>query len=320
MKIYAGFDCGGSSSRCLLTDENGNQLGIGKGGPSNYISIGKELARNSMETAIAEAFAAAGLKPQAIEGAFVASAAVEVFEGALHESFFRSVTGCEKTACDNDIIPVWYAGGEPGKRFEPAIAMIAGTGAVTYLLKDQAYRRVDGWGPLLGDDGSGCSIGLAALRKFVRMEDHRLEMDAEFYRTVLDFYGLPEDQPRQLLPIAYGEDKFKRIASVTRVLEDLYLSGNPTVNEIYRNAAKELALSCRTVLGQESGSFRLVLSGGILQNGRPLQRLLAEELRDCDRLEAIIVPEMEAVVSAASIALRNAGREEAAEKMMRKES
>ena len=130
MKLYAGFDCGGSSTRCMIVREDGSILGEGKGGASNYLFLGKDAAGRALQDAVRGAFAAAGEPEREIAGAFVASAAVEVFEGASHEPFFKEVTGCQTLSCDSDILPVWYAGGEKGNRLAPAIAMIAGTGAV----------------------------------------------------------------------------------------------------------------------------------------------------------------------------------------------
>ena len=44
MKLYAGFDGGGSKTACYLTDEQGNLLGVGFGGSSNYLFCGREAA------------------------------------------------------------------------------------------------------------------------------------------------------------------------------------------------------------------------------------------------------------------------------------
>lgn len=316
MKIYAGFDCGGSSSRCLLVNEDGEKLGVGKGGPSNYLFIGRESAAENIRTAIRLAFEQAGIPEQPIEGIFVASAAVEVFDGARHEAYFKEVTGCQQIECDSDIFPVWYAGGEPGKRFEPLIAMISGTGAVTYLLKKDSFIKEDGWGPILGDEGSGYAMGLATVKKVTRMIDRRDPMDQEFYDAVMDFYEVPKDNPRRLLRAVSGEERFTKTASVTRVLEGLYRKGNPIAAEIYEKASDELALSGRTALDQFEGKCRLVLSGGSLRKGAPLQELLCKKLEGHEKLETIVIPDKEAVVSAASIALMRAGKEAAAEKLM----
>ena len=59
MKLFAGYDGGGTKTACVLTDETGKILGSGLGGPSNYLYCGKETAAESVRTATEQAFAAA---------------------------------------------------------------------------------------------------------------------------------------------------------------------------------------------------------------------------------------------------------------------
>ncbi|WP_435616088.1 N-acetylglucosamine kinase, partial [Streptomyces coelicoflavus] len=54
------------------------------------------------------------------------------------------------------------------------VVLAIGTGSVAVGIgTDGAYARVDGWGPLLGDDGSGARIGTAGLRAALRAHDGR---------------------------------------------------------------------------------------------------------------------------------------------------
>lgn len=56
----------------------------------------------------------------------------------------------------------------------PGAVLAAGTGAVvTAIGPDKQFHRVDGWGPWLGDEGSGAWLGLAGLRAAVRAHDGR---------------------------------------------------------------------------------------------------------------------------------------------------
>ena len=54
----------------------------------------------------------------------------------------------------------------------PGLIAISGTGSIV-LGRDESGReaRAGGWGPLLGDEGSGYSIGLEALRAILRAQD-----------------------------------------------------------------------------------------------------------------------------------------------------
>ncbi len=53
------------------------------------------------------------------------------------------------------------------------MVVISGTGMVTCAFRDGQTLRAGGWGPLLGDGGSGCAIGSALLHAVVRHHDGR---------------------------------------------------------------------------------------------------------------------------------------------------
>ena len=80
----AGIDGGGTKTACVLTDEEGRLLGTGIGGPSNYLYCGKELAAESVRTATEQAFKEAGLEPQKLDAAYMASAAILLQHGDAH--------------------------------------------------------------------------------------------------------------------------------------------------------------------------------------------------------------------------------------------
>ncbi len=336
MKVFAGFDCGGTSTRCMLVDDTGRILGLGKAGPANYLYCGKEMAAQSIRDSIDLAWKEAWAKDsslreqeQKIEGMFIASAAVEVFGGSGHAAFFREVTGCENVSCDSDIYPVWY--GASKERFSPAICTIAGTGAVTYLLHDRVFVKASGWGPQIGDEGAGFDIGLKSLHIVTKMSDGRYPMDPVFYQAVLAHYGLKEENSRRLWRVVSGseEDYRTHVASVTRVIDQLAQQENSTAVFLFREAAKEVEASVHAVLKRsantdpydwhenDSGlSFSLVLSGGLMRENSPLAKEMKKLLQDEPRIYHISLPIVPAVQSAASIALFEAGLTGAAQAVM----
>ena len=52
-----GIDGGGTKTEAVLMDENYQVIGSGKSGPSNYQSVGIEVAKNSIQTAITQTLA-----------------------------------------------------------------------------------------------------------------------------------------------------------------------------------------------------------------------------------------------------------------------
>ncbi|MBF6174939.1 BadF/BadG/BcrA/BcrD ATPase family protein [Nocardia blacklockiae] len=83
---------------------------------------------------------------------------------------------------------------------EPGVVLAAGTGAVATAI-DAAGRftRVDGWGPLLGDEGSGGWIGVQGLRAALCCHDGRGPATA-LAAAAAEHYG-----PLDALPKLFGE-------------------------------------------------------------------------------------------------------------------
>ena len=90
MKLFAGYDGGGTKTACVLTDETGRILGSGVGGPSNYLYCGREVAAESVRTSTAQAFANAGLPMERLDTAYMASAAILIQHGDAHVPFFST--------------------------------------------------------------------------------------------------------------------------------------------------------------------------------------------------------------------------------------
>lgn len=320
MKYYAGFDCGGSSTRCMLVQEDGTVLGRGEGGPSNYLFCGKEVGarsiRDSLNGAIAES--AVDVDLSELDGMFIASAAIEVFEGEAHADFFREVTGCSSVSCDSDIFPLWFAGTTEDP-FSPAVCMIAGTGSVTYFLEKSRFLKAGGWGPLFGDEGSGYDIGQKALHLVSKMADQRVPMDREFFEAVYAHFEVSPSTPHRLLRSVNQGDVRSRMASVTRVADALCQSGNPSAEALFDEAACELFESVRAVLLQaeadpllskldlSSEPLPLIVSGGLLREGSPLFARLQEKVSAISGISDLRQIQVDAVQSAAAIALYRNG-------------
>lgn len=304
MKLYAGFDGGGSKTVCCLTDEQGRLLGLGQGGPLNYLFCGKEVAARSVQDALAAAFTAAELEARPLSGCFVSSAAILLGHGDFHKPFFEECIHAAQLDCDSDILPVWFGGAGA----DPAIVVIAGTGSIAYGCSAEGFTRVGGWGSLLGDEGSGYDLGRRALQAAARMADGRMEENTAFLSAILRFYAA--ETPHKLISAVNGADSREKIAACAKVVCELAEGGNPTAESLLAESAGELALLIQTARRKANGEgWPVVLSGGLSQVMLPrLQALTKADLR------RLTVPP---AVSAAAIALHRAGLEEAAQRLLK---
>lgn len=302
MKLYAGFDGGGSKTACCLADENGKLLGTGLGGPSNYLFCGRETAAQSVQDALNCAFAAADVQPQRLEGAFVGSAAVLLGHGEFHAPFFRACIPAQTLDCDSDILPVRFG----GARGKAAVVAIAGTGSIAYGCTEVAFFRVGGWGPLLGDEGSGYDLGRRALQLAARMADGRAPLEEPFLKEILGFYHV--NTPHDLIAAVKGENSREAIAACAKVIGELDKQGSAAANLLLEQTADELALLCTVAAGKAgSEDLPVILSGGLAETVLPR---LQHRLPDVRRFS------VQPCVACAALALHKAGLAEAAVRLM----
>ncbi|MBR5537817.1 MAG: hypothetical protein IKU58_07950 [Clostridia bacterium] len=302
MKLFAGFDGGGTKTTCCLADETGRLLGLGRGGPLNYLFCGRETAAASLSDALSSAFADTGAEPCSLAGVFVSSAAILLGHGEAHKPFFAEHLPAERLDCDSDILPVWFGGaGE-----DPAIVVIAGTGSIAYGCGKDGFTRVGGWGPLLGDEGSGYDLGRRALQTAARMADGRIAENAAFLDAIQQHYGV--NTPHELIWAVNGADSREKVAGCARTVFSLADSGDPTARELVAQSARELTLLIDTARKRAGGeSWPVVLSGGL--SAAMLPRLA--HVGDVRLLSAA------PAVSAAAIALHRAGLPQAAQRLLK---
>ncbi|MBQ3763085.1 MAG: hypothetical protein II875_13920 [Clostridia bacterium] len=312
-RLFAGYDGGGSKTVCALYDETGRLLGTGSGGASNYRYCGEETAAQSMIDALDGAFRDAGLQKEKLALAYISNATIPTYGGDEYVPFFEGCVDAEKVVCEGDLYPIWYG----ATRLAPAVVCIVGTGSVAYLFRQQKTVRAGGWGPQIGDEGSGYDIGASAMRLVMKMYDGRAARDEAFYQAMLGHFEVSD--PRRFIAVAHGEDGRKRVASAAKVVCALADGGNACAGGLLDDAAEEVVLLVRAVLARDEESDRvpLILSGGLTSEGSALRsRIERLALEKCARVSAVKTPAVSAAAACASLALKLAGLDEAAEKAL----
>lgn len=114
----------------------------------------------------------------------------------------------------------------------------SGTGVVTLAVGRSQVARVDGWGYLIGDAGSGYWIGRAALDSVMRAHDGRGETTTLSAHIEKDFDNIEE----AYLDLQADELKVSRIASYAKTVAAL-APVDRVARRISEQAAAELTLS-----------------------------------------------------------------------------
>ena len=85
-------------------------------------------------------------------------------------------------------------------RVGPGAVLAAGSGVVAFATDlEQVWRRVDGWGHVLADRGSGAWNGLAGLRAALATEDGVPGGSGALHALAVQVWGSPREWPRAVM-------------------------------------------------------------------------------------------------------------------------
>ncbi|HZF67554.1 MAG TPA: BadF/BadG/BcrA/BcrD ATPase family protein [Gemmatirosa sp.] len=162
----------------------------------------------------------------------------------------------------------------------PGVMLIAGTGSVAFARgPDGAFRRCGGWGPVIGDEGSGAWIGRRAVNVAAASADGR-EPDTALVDALLT--AIEADDPAAMIPWA-AQATPAQFAELAPVVLRVAANGDLRANTLLAMAVEELVLHVRTLaralFGDERAAIPLALSGGLLGPRAPLRKRVEQRLR-----------------------------------------
>lgn len=294
MNYRIGVDGGGTTTRAVLIDENAAVIGRGEAGTSNHYSVGLERAVENIHRAIGIALSSAQTLEREVSGWGVglAGACTEKEQNALRARL-EPIANNARVLVDEDAAAAWAGafGGEAG-----AIC-IAGTGANCFGVgTDGSRARADGLGPLLGDRGSGYSIGEATLRAVCAAHDGSGPETSLVAPVLATFEASSIDD---LVEIVYKPDfKRDRVASTVPLVFEAARAGDAVAIALLHDSGEALAATTLAVL-RKLNVARVAPVGGVLSQTSPVRERYESVLRAA--LPAILIqePRYDAAIGAA---------------------
>jgi N-acetylglucosamine kinase-like BadF-type ATPase len=177
----------------------------------------------------------------------------------------------------------------------------AGTGAVCVARRAERLAKVDGWGALLGDAGSGFAIGRAGLDAALRHADGRGGSEALLTAAERRYAPLPDLSER----IYAAEVPTRAVAAFAADVASEAAAGEPHATAIMAGAAGELALSACAALDrlfEPSEPATVSYAGNVFQAGPPLLEPFAREVRRRRPATELVAPAGDALAGAALLA------------------
>ncbi len=302
-----GIEGGGTKTVAVLCALDGNILVEERGDPANVQVIGAERAGSIVLDLIERCRRSIGCEISQI-GAVVAGLAgagrpidqQRVLDSAAELAQMRNLA-IPKLQIESDarIALEGAFGGKPG------IVVIAGTGSIVFGKDAKGnMHRAGGWGRLIGDEGSGYSIGQAAFRAVA------LTLDKRGGRTRLlklfdEKFGLGSQEA--IIDALYRKNF--PIASVVPVVLRAASDGDATARTILRSTCAELtdvvaSVAIRMRKGKKSSAKQpLAFVGSLLTNENAYSRMLKSALKRKVPTIVIRPAESSPVVGAALMAI-----------------
>lgn len=297
-RIVLGVDAGGTKTTVIVADDGA--IVARATGPGAKMRAGKGIACATTIGEIARhALSERGRLRADILVAGVAGAGRELEREELRQAL-RTEDFAERVVVTGDTeIALAAAFGD-----RPGIVVTAGTGSMA-VARDPAgaLHRAGGYGWQMGDEGSGYSIGRAALGAVGRAADGRSPATA---LTELILRATRSEVIDRLVQWAAAAG-VPEVAALAPQVFEAQRQGDTVATGIIDYAARELAALVSRLLphfGTDPGApVEVATNGGLLFHGGPLYRLLAAKLGEETRLRLLSGP-----LDAAAGAIHLAGK------------
>lgn len=167
MALFLGLDAGGTKTTAALGDEN-NVLARATGGSIKPLRVSQEQAQQNITALLNEIAKQSGIDLKQITASCVGTAGLRLPQtNVWMRTILSACVGGAIEICGDEEIALDAA--FPG---QAGVLIIAGTGSNTLgRTSTGKLLTVGGWGPVLGDQGSGYWIGHQALRAALRAKD-----------------------------------------------------------------------------------------------------------------------------------------------------
>ena len=189
------------------------------------------------------------------------------------------------------------------------ILALSGTGADAFFLKNgRCIEAVGGWGPLLGDEGSGYEIGLNALKAAIYSYDGRKESSI-LYDLVMEHWKL-NNLWDIVAFLAKNPDARHEVASAAKLCSQAAHAGDKTALRIYEHAALELSLQARTLIEKhrEEWDGTIVITGGAWKGHPRMFEVFRNEMQLIYPEATVSLPVFEPVVGCVVLRCMQDGR------------
>lgn len=304
-----GIDGGGTKTTGVLADIKGNVIAEATVLGTNPNSASIELAKAEMKKLLTNLNKLIGDKNIMAVFAGMSGVSKEHYQLEFLEVLMSTITGNIPITVDHDAKNALYSGtlGRNG------IVQISGTGSITYgVNKHKVWKRVGGWGYLLGDTGSGYQIGQSALISVLNNYDGmgKRTLLRELIQEKFNIKSI-----RDITSVIYSSPNSQRlIASLFPEVAKAYDLGDEVAKNIIQDAGRSIGISISQLLHElflkdDEEEVPVVLAGGLFHRADLFVPVIEEHVRKAEIKTNIIVPSVPPVAGAVIAAWKLLGED-----------
>ena len=276
MGYYLAIDAGGTKTECLVADET-QILGRASCGTVKLMRVSEAEATSAMRGVLAEVSAVAGVPLRELTRTCIGLAGLSI--DAVRMWAYKTIGGAvggQLVLCGDEEIAL-----EGAFKGGPGILVISGTGSnVIGRTADGTMYGAGGWGPALGDEGSGYWIGVEAIRAGLWAKDRGVE--TTLLAEIGKFWGAENlGDVVAMGNVRPGPD----FAALTRVVVQCAEDGDDLAAAVLERAGMELAEQVALVevkmleSGVDATGVEVAYTGSVLEHIPRVRRAMVEALR-----------------------------------------
>ncbi|GMQ62329.1 BadF/BadG/BcrA/BcrD ATPase family protein [Vallitalea maricola] len=298
MNRFLGIDGGGTKTEFVVCDESGYISDILRNGPTNPIFIDEKLAFANLDNGINE------ISKQVNREFGCLTICIPGLKQYGEEISKKYSNISKKVITGADELNTYYSaiGDCPG------VVVLSGTGSFVIGKNEKdEFKTFGGWGPLVGDEGSGYYIGLSCLKEVIRAYENNLTTTLS--NEVEKYFNI--NNIIQLRKALYRDNVDReKIAGLCKVVYKNACIEDKISLQIINEAAIKLANLAKTAISQlrlHNEIITVVLTGGVSKMKDTIIKPFTNELLEAFPKVIIQEPRFEPSVGALIMAMKEYG-------------
>ena len=301
MKYLIGFDCGATKTKCAIADIEGNILYTATGGAANFLINGTAGTSKIILSLLKDCIKNSNIDYSEIEKIVIGAAGAgrkadaENLKSSLLEVFSADGIKIKSLKVISDA-QVALEGAFPNKA---GCILISGTGSIIYGKDEKGnIYRAGGFGRLLGDEGSGFSIGRKGLQAAAKYFDGRGN-ETLIVKLIQEKYSI--NTADELINKVYKENF--NIASTAQIVLTAAEIGDNTALKILNEESEELIQHIKIIMKQMNVSrLSISFAGSLISNKNIYSDMLRDKIKTSLPSVKIVKPEHSPVEGAILLA------------------